>query len=461
MAKSSNEVAEGEIREGLLCPLCLNDFKTVNQLQEHFEITHSEEDHDMFHTLKGFIGKAKRKILKQDTFNDSIHTPYETLDSISYNTFEESWLTQEIGMTSSHTQYFKKLRDKKIDRYVLETNKLLIRLDKLICDISDDPEKRKEFEKSIVPWVPDQDVPLCPGCAKSFGISRRRHHCRLCGGVMCNACSFFMSYEFARKLVLPMVADDQQLLPKAVLRRPSSVMSLVSGGTLIRICKDCNLLLQRRDKMVEQKSHKPVIIQMYERLKEAMDEIERLVPIYIEIIESLNLGETDYQFRDAQEVKIKITKLAERVDSLSKRKGTEEETNSRTLQLQSSVKMAASQFLRNMVLGLPSVPTPEDIVRFQSQRLAQVQRRIQLEKQATNSKELPKKQAVSSDTGWCVGTMRNLDNADDPLLQQIENIRNFITQARKEHKYDEVRMLEINLQELESEYSKQTSFDPL
>lgn len=47
------------------------------------------------------------------------------------------------GFQSSHTRYFKKVREKKINRYIIETNKLLIRLDKLICDISSDPEKRK------------------------------------------------------------------------------------------------------------------------------------------------------------------------------------------------------------------------------------------------------------------------------------------------------------------------------
>lgn len=57
--------------------------------------------------------------------------------------FKYEQLKYISGFQSSHTQYFKKVREKKINRYIIETNKLLIRLDKLICDISSDPEKRK------------------------------------------------------------------------------------------------------------------------------------------------------------------------------------------------------------------------------------------------------------------------------------------------------------------------------
>lgn len=59
MAKSSAGIPEGEIREGLLCPICKYDLKTVDQLQEHFELTHSTESHDVVQALKGFFGECK------------------------------------------------------------------------------------------------------------------------------------------------------------------------------------------------------------------------------------------------------------------------------------------------------------------------------------------------------------------------------------------------------------------
>ncbi|KAL7466235.1 hypothetical protein ACHAXS_006525 [Conticribra weissflogii] len=37
--------------------------------------------------------------------------------------------------------------------------------------------------------VPDALRPSCPGCWQVFSMTRRRHHCRLCGDVFCDACS--------------------------------------------------------------------------------------------------------------------------------------------------------------------------------------------------------------------------------------------------------------------------------
>jgi len=58
------------------------------------------------------------------------------------------------------------------------------------------------YEKSVVPWAPDSDVNLCTACGKSFTITRRRHHCRLCGGIICNRCSQFLPFSYASELAV-------------------------------------------------------------------------------------------------------------------------------------------------------------------------------------------------------------------------------------------------------------------
>lgn len=48
------------------------------------------------------------------------------------------------GVMRSLTDSFKAIRGSRIDRFVIETNKLLIRLDKLVnTDVNMDPGKRK------------------------------------------------------------------------------------------------------------------------------------------------------------------------------------------------------------------------------------------------------------------------------------------------------------------------------
>lgn len=55
------------------------------------------------------------------------------------------------------------------------------------------------IEKSVVPWVSDQDVPFCPDCGSKFSIRNRRHHCRLCGSIMCKKCMELVSLPLASK----------------------------------------------------------------------------------------------------------------------------------------------------------------------------------------------------------------------------------------------------------------------
>ena len=38
-------------------------------------------------------------------------------------------------------------------------------------------------------WVPDDSQHLCMHCGANFTLVRRRHHCRACGSLVCDACS--------------------------------------------------------------------------------------------------------------------------------------------------------------------------------------------------------------------------------------------------------------------------------
>lgn len=38
-------------------------------------------------------------------------------------------------------------------------------------------------------WADDSAATNCKACTKAFGLSRRKHHCRSCGGIFCAECS--------------------------------------------------------------------------------------------------------------------------------------------------------------------------------------------------------------------------------------------------------------------------------
>lgn len=169
-----------------------------------------------FFAFTDFLGKAK-KILKSDN-------PFEILEKAHSKPSSQKkqehieWDPQDFGnltyfmniaflvfmsdirmagVIRSHWSDFRKFRSNRMDFYAAETNKLIIRLDKIVSCLPSEATKRREHEQSVVTWVNDEDVQLCPQCAKSFNILRRKHHCRVCGTVQCHQCSQFLLLSFA------------------------------------------------------------------------------------------------------------------------------------------------------------------------------------------------------------------------------------------------------------------------
>ena len=80
--------------------------------------------------------------------------------------------------SKSHFAELKKIRSSRVDRYATETNRLIVRIDKLLENIPGEASKRRDHERLVVPWIDEDLVKLCPTCARSFNIARRKHHCR-------------------------------------------------------------------------------------------------------------------------------------------------------------------------------------------------------------------------------------------------------------------------------------------
>ena len=51
------------------------------------------------------------------------------------------------------------------------------------------PDMRASFILSPEQWTADATALVCTECTKPFSLSRRRHHCRVCGGVFCSGCA--------------------------------------------------------------------------------------------------------------------------------------------------------------------------------------------------------------------------------------------------------------------------------
>ena len=89
-------------------------------------------------------------------------------------------------------------------------------------------------------WAPDASAKECTGCGRGFNLFRRRHHCRRCGLIFCNAC--------APKRVLANLSENvRDFVP---VRAPGEVeVSALAGGNSVegvddpqaamRVCNGC------------------------------------------------------------------------------------------------------------------------------------------------------------------------------------------------------------------------------
>lgn len=142
-----NDDDTDEVMEGFLCPICKADFRSPDRLTAHFD-THSEDDQDLLKAFKDILISAKNKIKRID---DGISN-----NTLSAGTSQPGKLNvsapvypQDVGVDMSHISYFRTIRTPRLERYATETNKLIIRLHKLLTDLPSDQSQRRQHEKNV------------------------------------------------------------------------------------------------------------------------------------------------------------------------------------------------------------------------------------------------------------------------------------------------------------------------
>ncbi|XP_029772419.1 rabenosyn-5 isoform X2 [Suricata suricatta] len=443
--------------------------------------------------------KAKNRLLKREG-DDRAESGTQGYESFSYGGVDPyMWEPQELGAVRSHLSDFKKHRAARIDHYVVEVNKLIIRLEKLTAFDRTNTESAKirAIEKSVVPWVNDQDVPFCPDCGNKFSIRNRRHHCRLCGSIMCKKCMELISLPFANKLTsaskdsLSTHTSPSQSPNSVHGSRRGSISSVSSVSSVldekdddrIRCCTHCKDTLLKREQQIDEKEHTPDIVKLYEKLRLCMEKVDQKAPEYIRMAASLNAGETTYSLEHAGDLRIEVQKVYELIDALSKKILTlglnqDPPPHPNTLRLQRMIRYSATLFVQEKLLGLMSLPTREQFEELKKKRKQEMERKRILERQAAleSQRRLKERQndlvsrAANGEVvslrggpaplrkaeGWLpLSGGQGQSEDSDPLLQQIHNITSFIRQARAAGRVDEVHTLQENLRQLQDEYDQQ------
>ncbi|KAH8412135.1 hypothetical protein KR009_000015 [Drosophila setifemur] len=471
----------GEILEGFLCPICRADLKSIDVLTDHFARQHAEEE-AVLKSFKDIFTKAKQKILnnfedergaaaaaspgnssttstaRNTNGNGDRNAPSNARSRLNVFNYMDR---QQVGAEGSHFEYFTSIRNPRLERYASETNKLIIRLHRLLKDLPTDAVQRRQHEQQTVVWLDGSSVKLCPSCAKSFHFARRQHHCRLCGGIMCHDCSKFLPLE------------DAMQLASLSTTRSEPLHQLHQNERSIRLCEHCLWLLDTRKDMHESRTCRPLLVQVYEQIRQLQKDVTPDLDMYLKIINSLNEGDTIFTLADAGALRGKIGQVAEAMDVRSKRILTIFcEPGSREEALKKAIRLGCIQTIKERMLSLPPLPEESHIRQMQERRRMETQQRILTEQRIAMEAYERNNSTLNQSAGPAPGPesgsfahgtdLQSLNNwsapqaasklsLDDPLIEQINIIKGYIKQARQDMNFEVVETLELNLRELQRE----------
>ncbi|GAA5841534.1 hypothetical protein JCM11251_001254 [Rhodosporidiobolus azoricus] len=179
-------------------------------------------------------------------------------------------------------------------------------------------------EQSIVKWQDDKDAARCPICSAGFGVRARRHHCRLCGRVVCflpptplsqyptspsplastalpppptqfrrERCSTFFTYE---QQGFPAKPGEEKKPIGVIVEVPPVEQDMSIDGMLgaagpvkekderkkVRVCREClNTVMRQQLKTLPVRT--PTWLKLYEVLVQLEKEIDETLPEFQEL----------------------------------------------------------------------------------------------------------------------------------------------------------------------------------
>jgi rabenosyn-5 len=270
----------------------------------------------------------------------------------------------EHGFVRDHTSDFLALRRKTVDKQYLEVSRLEKRLTKLTQLLTSPPEdmsasnggilslagqknQRKLLEQSVVTWEEDAKVLKCPFCHQEFGSwSFRRHHCRLCGRVVCADPRTNCSSEVGLN-VAPTTTKEKS---------PSSPPELTLD---IRMCRDCRTTIFSKKDFASALSHKPPDQKAYENLLQFEKGIRLLLPNFQRLIIALQDPDkppSHNQLAEASKVRKRLIDSFGKYDLAAKRIRDLPTSSTTQQRLQKAIYQQSANFLNLHMLPLKSLP---------------------------------------------------------------------------------------------------------
>ncbi|KAF1811592.1 hypothetical protein P152DRAFT_459530 [Eremomyces bilateralis CBS 781.70] len=367
------------------------------------------------------------------------------------------------GFARDHTSEFMTLRRKTVDKAYLEVSRLEARLTKLTQLLANPPPmespntstglwsmsgaktQQRALEQSVIAWEDDAEVMKCPFCQQDFSTySFRRHHCRLCGRVVCGDLRTGCSKEIGLSVATVTDAISEKRLGKV--------------GVDVRMCKDCSHTLFSRVDFARELAHKPPDQRSYENLIEFQRGIRLLLPKFQRLLVALQDAEnppSHDHISDATKVRKRLMDAFSQYDTAARRIRDLPSTSPGQLRLQKAVYQQAYNFLHLHMLPLKSLPK---ILKHASPHGAGHQKPSHSGRPPSalsaikfNDIETSSQMSGSTAMSQMEAEEKELRERLIVLEEQKFFVSEMVADANRRRKFDEVSSLALNLEDLSRE----------
>lgn len=361
------------------------------------------------------------------------------------------------GFERNHFDEFQSIRRKRVDREHMEVSRLEKRLTKLTQLLANPPPpdentgsggfwplsgakaQRKALEQSIIAWEEDATISNCPFCQQEFSAySFRRHHCRLCGRVVCGDSKTGCSSEIGLNVATGAGRSEK------------------NAGQIsidVRMCKDCQHTLFSRNDFAGELSQRPSDQRAYENLVQFERGIRLLLPRFQKLLFALQDPEkppTPQQLSDATKVRKRLMDAFGQYDSAARRirdMPTESPTQKK---LQKAVYQQAYNFLSLHMLPLRSLPK---VLKHAAPQGSKANGRSGGALAAIKYNDIDAGSIVSSSSAVSALESEEKELRERLIILEEQKflVSEMLSDATKHRRFDEVSSLAQNLEDLNME----------
>ncbi|SCW01192.1 LAFE_0D07118g1_1 [Lachancea fermentati] len=272
---------------------------------------------------------------------------------------------KDFGLYEDKTDIFMKLRSSNSQDHQLQELQLESRFIRIINGIVNIHRRYgnsilstirisseiSRLEKSIVPWKDDNMAHSCPLCSKHFSVMLRKHHCRLCGSIVCDdqisACS--------NEVPISTLANAASDLPLEDLR-----LDVYPIETQMRLCSKCmRSMFKKRKFLKELHLPLPLLLRKYESLHNTSKVILSVLPTFEDTLRSVRETKENPNEKDIMELTKLRKKLLEAFaiyDRITKQIMQLKTNTYAEAKIQQSINALSANFIQEKMLPLKSIP---------------------------------------------------------------------------------------------------------